>query len=108
MKRRFKRIYLLGGKQIDSSDCEGFVHTARKDHSGPLEGTIKKGEKLVRFNNWNMGNTVISLEDYVGDHDDGNGVILGVRYPKIRHYGIMRNAVICERFFTADRLRTNA
>ncbi len=97
--RRSKRIYLLDGKQIESSDCGGFVHRARKDRSGVLKGIIKKGEKLVRFNNWKMGNEVISLEDYVRDHDEGKGVILGVRTTKIRPYGIICNAVVCERFF---------
>lgn len=102
-KRRHRRIYLLGQEIISSKDCGGFVHTARKDHKDVYGDTIEKGEKLVRFNNWLMGNEVISLEDYVRDHDDGKGVILGVRCGKARgRWGVLKNAVVCDRFFKAD------
>ena len=97
---RTRRMYLLDGQIIDSKDCGGFVHTARKDHTDVYGNTIKKGEHLVRFNYYAMGNEVISLEDYVKDHDEGQGVILGVRTGKARGpWGTINNAVICARFF---------
>jgi hypothetical protein len=74
------------------------------DHLDVYGDPIKKGEKLVRFNNFAMGNEVISLGDYVIDHDtDGKGVILGIRRGKARgRFGTIENAVVCKRFFAKD------
>lgn len=103
MPKRYPRIYVLDGKRISSSDCGGYVHTARKEHTDVLGDPIKKGEKLVRFNNWMMGNEVIPVDRYVIDHDEGDGVILGVRCGKAKVLGgSIKNAVICERFFKSD------
>ena len=100
--KRSKRIYLLDGKRISSRDCLGFVHTASRDYKDVLGDEIKKGEKLVRFNNWNMGNEVLALESFVYDHDDGKGVILGVGYGKAQGRWRIFNAVTCKRFFISD------
>ena len=96
-------MYYLEEKTISSRDCLGFVHTASRDYKDVLGEEIKKGEKLVRFNNWKMGNEVIGLRHFVVDHDDGKGVILGVEYGKARgRWGAICNSITCKRFFKSD------
>ena len=105
-KKRGRRMYIMGGVIIPAKYCLGFVYKARKEYTDVLGDKIKPGEKIVRFNNYSMGNEVISLEQFVIDHDTGEGVILGVKYGKIKgSWGTIKNGVECERFFAPESYR---
>ena len=109
MKRKYKRTYLLNGKEIEP--VLGIVHTARADKPFPCldcEEQIFKGEKWVEFNSPFHSEFYWHLKCYAESHSDYNvgvktirkapnsfGIYFPVKSTDPRYrYG--RSFVICE------------
>ena len=89
-----RRIYELDGKEIESSNVNGFIHKARTEkRCMSCDITIKKGDKYILLNV--MGVDPICYDCYLGDNDP-EPVILGVKIGRRSKYGVVRSLVICK------------
>lgn len=90
-----RRIYMLNGKEILSSECYVFLHKTRKDRECiDCESPIHKGEKYVKLNYPFAEDCIFHVSCFMGSHEDEN--VVGVKIVKKREFGLLRNYVICQ------------
>jgi hypothetical protein len=91
---RGKQEYRIDGHWLDSSKCDGFVHTAKRKEGlcYACRKPIKIGEKYVIVNYYPVwGDPVtVHLDEYVQDHGK-EGVILGAKRDSYKR-------IECQRF----------
>lgn len=92
-----RRIYILDGREIDSSECDGFLHTARTNRGDCLAcgKAVEAGSQYVILNYYDCPDP-FHLECFIADHPEHT--ILGIRRQTRRPFGLPRNYVICQDF----------
>ena len=91
------RIYLLNNRKIKSSECDGFLHTAKTDRGTCMAcgEPVSSGMEYVLLNYYDCPDP-LHKNCFINDHP--SHAILGIKRTKINHYSIMRSAVICKDF----------
>lgn len=93
-----RRIYHLEDEEIKPSECEGFLHKARKPR-GDCCACLKPilpGQEYIKFNSYTMADFRIHKNCYI---EDRGRCVLGVKTRKIYDiYHRLRSHVFCKEF----------
>lgn len=90
-----RRFYLLNGKEIEASECDGFLHRAMTPRGNCMAcgKAVNTNQQYVILNYYDCPDP-LHLECFIADHPEHT--ILGVKIEKRKRFLLLRTYVICK------------